>query len=351
MVIASLVLIFWGSSSDGQSSILNHIIRNYIEETAAFAATAVHSPNQLAEINSLTVTAATPQEAGRGGSQEDLPEFSTVQDNALVAYSPPSKDYIESGGLKRNQVVEYTVQDGDRLSFIASDYGVSVSTIIWANNLRDADSISPGQVLRIPPVSGVVHKVKKGDTVESLAKLYGVEAQSVIAFNDLPLDGDLATGDELIIPDGQPHSSGTKSTSSGTYSNGASVRTAKKFAYLPDLSDYFMIPTTGFNWGILHGRNGIDMANSCGTPIYAAAAGTVTTADGVGYNGGFGKFIKIEHDNGTETLYGHARQLLVSIGETVSRGTLIAYMGTTGRSTGCHLHFEVHGARNPLSKY
>lgn len=124
----------------------------------------------------------------------------------------------------------------------------------------------------------------------------------------------------------------------------------KAFAHLPDLGSYYLIPTTGFNWGRIHGRNGVDMANSCGTPVRAAAEGVVTVADGDGWNGGFGKYLKISHPNGTETLYAHASKLLVSAGQTVARGEQIMLMGTTGRSTGCHLHLEVHGAKNPLVK-
>ena len=120
---------------------------------------------------------------------------------------------------------------------------------------------------------------------------------------------------------------------------------------MPNLGDFFMLPTNGYNWGRIHGRNGVDLGNSCGTPIYAAAEGSVAVADGVGYNGGFGKFVKVIHSNGTETLYAHATKLLVATGDYVTRGQMIALMGSTGRSTGCHLHFEVHGARNPLAKY
>ena len=112
-----------------------------------------------------------------------------------------------------------------------------------------------------------------------------------------------------------------------------------------------MLPAIGFNWGRIHGRNGVDVANSCGTPIYAAADGSVTSAKTSGWNGGFGKFLKILHSNGTETLYAHVSRLLVAAGEYVTKGQQIAVMGSTGRSTGCHLHFEVHGAKNPLAKY
>ena len=131
----------------------------------------------------------------------------------------------------------------------------------------------------------------------------------------------------------------------------ARTTTSKPFSYLPNLADYFRLPTTGYNWGRIHGRNGVDIANSCGTTIYAAADGVATVTDAEGYNGGFGKYIKVSHPNGTETLYAHASKLLISAGQPIAKGQAIALMGTTGRSTGCHLHFEVHGARNPLAKY
>ena len=120
------------------------------------------------------------------------------------------------------------------------------------------------------------------------------------------------------------------------------------------MGGYFTHPTAGigYNWRRIHGRNGVDIASTRGTDIFAAADGVVAIADAVGYNGGFGKYIKIIHKgpNGEnlETLYAHANQILVNVGDYVQKGQHIAEMGTTGRSTGNHLHFEVHGARNPL---
>jgi murein DD-endopeptidase MepM/ murein hydrolase activator NlpD len=198
--------------------------------------------------------------------------------------------------------------------------------------------------------------------VAQLAKKYGADEDRILAYNHLPRDGVIEGGAEIIIPDGHPAAVSVQSPTAtaiinskirkvGTYTQAGSILTALKFNYLPDLGDYFKVPTTGFNWGILHDRNGVDVANSCGTTIYAAADGTVTVADGTGWNGGFGKNIKIAHPNGTETLYGHLSKLLVARGQSVARGEKIGLMGTTGRSTGCHLHFEVHGARNPLAKY
>ena len=114
-----------------------------------------------------------------------------------------------------------------------------------------------------------------------------------------------------------------------------------------------LAPTTGWNWGIVHPTNAVDIANDCGTPIYAAAEGMVTESVDEGYNGGYGSYIKIEHKNDIETVYGHLDTILTKQGTYVLRGDLIGTMGNTGKThgpTGCHLHFEVHGEDNPLAK-
>ncbi len=341
LALVFLVLVFKGTSNEGQVNLFSNLVRSYTEEILASTITISQSQNQLADINSLT--ALNGQNLGRGGEESNNLDPSTIQENSLMANNPTATDYIETG-FKSNQIVEYTVQPGDLLSFIASDYGVSVNSIIWANNLRDADSIKPDQVLRIPPVSGVIHKVKTGDTVASIAKKYGATPDKILTLNNLKKDQPLDIDEELIVPDGQIKS--FIITKQGTQPS-----IAKRFSYLPDLGDYFMIPTQGRISQGLHGRNGVDLANSCSTPIYAAADGRAVTVDNVGYNGGFGKFIMLVHPNGTETLYSHTSKLLITTGQVVAKGQLIALMGSTGRSTGCHLHFEVHGARNPLVKY
>ncbi len=341
LLIVFLVLIFKGTSGEGQQSLFSNLIRSYVEETSASIITISQSQNQLADINSLV--ALNGQNLGRGGERSSNLDLSTIQESSILAHDPVTTDYIEAGFIS-NQVLEYTVQPGDLLSFIASDYGVSIDSIIWANGLANANSIKPGQILRIPPVSGVIHKVKTGDTVASIAKKYGATTEKILAFNNLEDGQSLTINEELIVPNGQIKSS-------AVIRSGTQTTVAKRFSYLPDLGDYFMIPAQGRLSQGIHGRNGADKANPCGTPIYASAEGNVTTADAVGYNGGFGQFVKIAHPNGTETLYAHASKILTTVGQSVAKGQLIALMGSTGRSTGCHLHFEVHGARNPLVKY
>lgn len=345
-----MLLVFKGSIGEGQPTVFSNLIKNSIEETAVSIVSRAQSASQLADISTLTAINTSANEPGQGGQETSITPL-PINENSLLAHNPISTDYIETGGYKRNQVTEYTVQPGDLLSFIASDYGVSVNSIIWSNSLKDSDSLQPGQILKIPPVSGVIHQVKKGDNLASIAKKYSAEEAKILEFNALPQSGELQIGDELVVPDGQMKTTVYASNTATPRLGTSTVNVNQRFAYLPNLGDYFMIPTAGYNWGRIHGRNGVDIANSCGTPEYAAADGQVVIADASGYNGGFGKYIKIVHPNGTETLYAHATKILVGVGDYVTRGQMISLMGSTGRSTGCHLHFEVHGARNPLAKY
>ena len=335
ILVSSLLISSRGTNYDGQSQTVLQPVKNYIEETAA-------SSLILKRAFSAEINTAAPF-VGLEFQSLSVNPTNTVQQTALLAFNSLENDF--SGFENSNQngrISIYTVQEGDTLSFIASDFGVSINTIIWANNIQNINSIKPGNELKIPPVSGVIHKVKKGETVASVAKKYAASEEKIVEFNGLPKDGSLQIDDELIVPDGK-----MTSQNIANYSNSV----VKRFAYLPSLGDYYMTPSTGRNWGTIHGRNGVDIANSCGTPIYAAADGSAAIADGVGWNGGFGKFIKLVHPNGTETIYAHSSKLLINKGENVQKGQLIALIGTTGRSTGCHLHFEVHGAKNPLAKY
>lgn len=341
MLAGVIGLIVVRGPTPGQSGLIGNVVRHYIEETSAFVNTAADAA-PLADISAL-VTYSAGQD-GRDGTERSV-QLATVQEISLQASEPASTDYLDS--FRSNKVTEYVVQSGDNISFIASDYGVSVNSILWANGLNDANNLSPGQVIRIPPVTGVIHTVQKGDTLDAIAKRYEAEKDRVIAFNDLTDNEPLKIGDELVIPDGHIITAVKWEEKSRTKKAGL----VKPFSYLPDLGDYLGNPALGFNWGVIHGRNGVDVASTCGTPVYAAAGGNVTIALNAGYNGGFGKFVKIVHPNETETLYAHLTKVNIEAGTYVNKGELIGLMGTTGHSTGCHLHFEVHGARNPLAKY
>lgn len=232
------------------------------------------------------------------------------------------------------EVRDYTVQKGDTISGLAQKFGLSVDTIKWANSLEDNLNIKPGQVIRIPPVTGVVHKVKKGDTVYSIAKYYQTNAQGIVdyPFNTFTSDEtfELAVGQILIVPDGVMPKAEKVYIAKQTPNAGTVVA-----------SGIFVWPTSGkisqrFTWY----HRGIDIANSIGTPILAADAGKVIVA-GWPDNVGYGNRVIIDHGNGFVTLYGHMSKVLVDVGQTVQRGSTIGLIGSTGRSTGPHCHFEI----------
>ena len=334
MSVALFLIITRGSSNNGQQGILSSVLNGYIQEQAV--AMVPLSSYDMVKMNSV--------DAPSFFDRDRHPfELNTLQGNSLVPNAGRYADIVDDNDhiVDKDEIIKYEIQEGESLSLIAKDFGVSLNTIIWANNIKNVDAIKPGTVLKIPPVSGVIHKVKSGDTVSVIAKKYQAEIDDIISFNHLESDGtDLQIGDEIIVPHGKI---------SATVTTSKSV-TLTRFSNLPKLNGYFSAPTSGYNWGHIHGRNGVDIANKCGTPIYAAADGVVARIRNSGYNGGFGIYLMLTHANGTETLYAHHQKNLVSLGDKVKQGQQISLMGTTGRSTGCHLHFEVHGATNPMAK-
>ena len=288
--------------------------------------------------NAAPILSATPNPDA--GSDSKLPDLDVVQDSALVAPANPVGTLQES--QDQDRIFLYIVKPGDTPSDIAKSFGVSVSTIVWANGLVNANSIRVGDQLIILPVSGVKHVVKKGDTIDTIAKKYKGDVAEILAFNGLAPSSSLAVGDELIIPDGELYIENAPSSAS----------TGKAYAGLPNLSGYFMRPIQGGrkSQGI-HGRNGVDLANTCSLPIFASADGRVLIMRDTGWNGGFGKYIVINHPNDTQTVYAHNSKNMIAQGEQVTQGQIIGLIGNTGNTlgaTGCHVHFEIHGAKNPF---
>ncbi len=181
------------SSQDGP---LANFFNTYIEETAA-ASVAEPSQNDYAVINSLTAL-SNPEQGGQATTNLST---STIQEYSLMAGNASATDFINS--FKSNQVVEYTVQAGDSIGLIASNFGVSVNTIIWANNLKNPNSLTLGQTLKIPPVTGVIYTTKNGDTVASIAKKYKADTDKILSFNNLTSEQILEAGNELIVPGGE----------------------------------------------------------------------------------------------------------------------------------------------------
>lgn len=237
----------------------------------------------------------------------------------------------------RNGFEFYLVRGGDTVAGIAARYGLDAETIISAN--EGISELEEGKKIPIPDTSGTVYRVRKGDSLEEIARAFGTSPETIRLAN-AEYKKILESGNGFfIIPKNE------------TPANLSSD--LDKPENLPFLNGFFTLPAKGWNWGKLHPTNAIDIANVCGTPVYASAAGVVVEESSDGsWNGGYGNYILIEHENGTKTRYAHTGKNLVKVGDIVSRGTKIALMGNTGNThgvNGCHIHFEVHGAQNPFA--
>lgn len=272
---------------------------------------------------------------GRGGGDV------LVDAGALVSSGPVGEDVIASAKSQSGEIRVYTVKPGDTLSQIAEMFDVTANTIRWANDLGGA-TIQPGDSLVILPIVGVRHVVKSGDTIGSIAKKYDGDADEILAYNQLADSSALSVGATLIIPGGAVHQAPAVTPSQ----SGGSTPTAAPSA---GGSGYFAHPAPGaIKTQGLHGYNAVDLAAGHGSPIRAAAAGEVIVSKNSGWNGGYGKYMVVRHPNGTQTLYAHLSANYVGVGAYVAQGETIGTMGSTGRSTGTHLHFEVRGSRNPF---
>lgn len=276
-----------------------------------------------------------------------------AQASSSVLRTDTAEVVTEFSDKPRDTVIEYRVEDGDTLSSIAAKYKVSMDSIKWLNtDISDFETLSLGQVLKIPPVSGIVHTVESGDDVYSLAKKYRTNAQKIVdfPFNKFTNDEtfDLVVGQDLMIPDGiQPEAPAP-----------APALVFEEYGHygtpVAGGNGMFSWPTQGVitqNFGWYH--TGLDIANPGAPLVTAAADGRVILTEILDW--GYGHHIIIDHGNGYQTLYGHLQQIFVSAEpghNQVTRGQVIGQMGSTGRSTGTHLHFEVryNGAfQDPLA--
>lgn len=275
----------------------------------------------------------------------ETPDLKIIQDNTLCGVSTPcvvSGKVLGDvfGGDSQNQkdVIDYAVQPGDTLQSIADSYKISVNTLLWANDLTSSSTIKVGQDLTVLPIDGVLHVVKSGDTISGIAQTYKAQPEDIISYNDLANQDDVYIGDILIVPGGvMPKKAIPVISNQIGVANG-----------------YFIFPAEGVITQGLHYYNAVDLANKCGTPIHPAAAGIVQrVVFNNAWNKGMGNYVTILHPNGTVTYYGHFEYVYPSIysGASVSVADTIGLMGRTGNATGCHVHFEVIGATNPLAKY
>jgi murein DD-endopeptidase MepM/ murein hydrolase activator NlpD len=241
----------------------------------------------------------------------------------------------------RREVITYLVERGDTVGGIAVKFGLEAETVMWANgNLaQNPDLLRPGQELVILPIDGVYHTVVKGDTLESLAEHYKAEVQSII---DCPYNGldaenvSISPGDKLIVPGGiKPYVPRSVSVYKGPIPANAERGTGVfVWPATGTLTDRFGFRTKSGRW-----HNGLDIASPRGSPVVAADSGFVTFAGWTDV--GYGNLVVIDHRNGYETRYAHLQAFFVTAGQSVAQGTQIGAIGTTGNSSGPHVHFEI----------
>lgn len=318
------------------SSILGNEVSAEIVDSLTSAGTSENSQNM-----SLLQAGVSPNSVLEDKTKSNV-DINIISENALL----PATSHLglvngnEDGDLFSDQISVYVIRKGDSISQIADMFGVSVNTILWANDMKKGDKLVEGDVLFILPISGLEHIITKGQTLNSIAKLYKADIVDIARFNGITEKTKLAVGDKIIVPGGELYN---EESSQKSDSKGKEYQTR-------NVAGYFINPVPAYarrSQG-LHGpgNRGVDLAAPTGTPILASASGTVLLAR-KGWNGAYGNMIIINHPNGTKTLYAHLSKIATSTGDYVSQGEVIGYVGSTGRSTGPHLHFEVFNARNP----
>lgn len=247
----------------------------------------------------------------------------------------------------------YTVQAGDTVAGIADRFNISTDTVLSANGLTERNIIKAGDHLTILPTSGLLHTVQRGDTVSELASRYEVAGADIATYNNLGDEAKLSIGQKLMVP-------GAKIPAPRRLAQGHDTSEPEPSA--PEASRPEPVASSGQGWlwptasrhiaqHFRRWHTGVDIDNRSRPPIYAAQDGTVSYA---GWLGGYGNLLIVSHGNGLETYYAHVDKMYVGKGDAVDKGEAIAKMGSTGRSSGPHLHFEVRSNGrpiNPMSHY
>lgn len=283
--------------------------------------------------------------------------------SSLVVNKPVSADYLKSTSDiipkkemattalpsgRRIEAIKYAIQPGDTLYSIGEQFKVSIDALAYINGLTDTSVLSVGKEITIPPISGMIHKIESGDTLSSIAAKYDVASQAIADFNYILDTSKLAIGTELVIPGGKipeiplpviyiPPSS---------YGTAGEAAPNKSFCVWPTT---VRIITQYYVWY----HAGLDIATPTSSgmpPLFACSKGTIIRAGWDPF--GLGLHVRIDHGNGFETVYGHMSRIDVSYGESVKRGEQIGLIGSTGNSSGAHVHFVVkyNGVpQNPLN--
>jgi len=261
----------------------------------------------------------------------------------------------------RQEIQKYTVLEGDTIFGIAEKFGLKPETILWGNYytlLDNPHSLKPGQVLNILPVNGTYHEWQQGEGLNGVAKYYGVAPEDIINYTANELDaamiGDYANpnippGKWLIVPNGRREFVSWSAPLGVTRENPASARVLGEGACDPVSGGAvgygtFIWPAnkhylSGFDYSPSTNHWGIDIAGNEGEAVFATDAGVIVYAGWNNY--GYGNMIMIDHGNNFQSLYAHLSSIQVGCAQSVGQGDLIGAIGTTGRSSGPHLHFEI----------
>jgi len=322
----------------------DELIEEFFDEEA------LSSPVQQTYQDNLASIKSQPLAEMKAPDELELTEDTTSLTQGGSAIVKPELAATSKIKRPRKKIIYYIVKPGDTVSTIAAEMDISVNTILWENNLSAYSLIRPGNKLTILPLTGITHKVKRGENLSAIAKKYKVEEIKITEANRLNDASKLAVGEKIIIPGGRKVS--YASYTSRSYSGFSVVKNlVAPSGVQPASGNKMNWPTQGhritqyYSWR----HHGVDIANKSGTPIYAADAGTVEYS---GWSRGYGNQIVINHGGGKKTKYAHLSKAYVSKGAKVAKGQAIAAMGSTGWSTGSHLHFEViiNGRKyNPLN--
>lgn len=273
--------------------------------------------------------------------KENIENLEKVASDKTIITGEDSLDSISSifdedlANNSNSQTLElcyfpYKLKKGDMISFIAEKFNITQDTIISVNNIKKSRTIQIGQILKIPSMPGIVYTVKSSsETIQSISDKYEVSAQKCARVNSLDLEEKLTPGKSIFIPDAQLDRITRQEINGDLFRKPIKARyyTSSKFGWRAS-------PFTGKR----SYHSGIDMACPKGTKVYAALDGKVST---VGYNNVYGNYIIITHHSGYKTLYAHLNKTLVIQGKYVAQGDRIGEVGSTGLSTGPHLHFTV----------
>jgi len=270
-----------------------------------------------------------------------------LETRTMPEYNENLNDLLEEAQVSNEEIAEvvkeekqenlityetYRVKSGDMIGFIADEFGVTQDTIISVNNIKQSRLIQPGQYLKIPSMTGIIYTVRKsGETPETIAKFYEVDAQKFADANSLALNTSLSAGQSFFVPDAELDWVTRQEINGDLF-------------HKPLRARYWQSSPYGwrdspFNTGKRTFHGGLDMACAQGTPVYAALDGKVSAT---GFNATYGNYVIITHHSGYKTLYAHLSAITCKKGNFVYTNTMIGRVGSTGMSTGPHLHFTVY---------